>query len=167
MRYPRLTRPGCWHESTDTLSPTASTDPRLPTSNDDFLMHRLPNKYSVLRFRFAALLLLAKWALIVGSAAVLGDSLFVGNQDLTRLAIALMALAVLAMLAQWLFAARSRCPLCVGHPMAHKSCAIHRDARRLFGSYRLQVALYVVFQGWFRCPFCGESTAIEVRRQRH
>ena len=130
-------------------------------------MHRLPNKPAVLRFRFAALLLLAKWVLIVGSASFLGYSLFVGNQDLTRLSIGLIGLAVLAMLAQWLVAARARCPLCVGHPMAHKSCATHRDARRLFGSYRLHVALYVVFQGWFRCPFCGESTAIEVRHHHH
>ena len=130
-------------------------------------MHRLPNKYSVTRFRFAALLLLGKWSLIAGSAAVLGYSLWGANRDLTYLAIGLMGLAVLVTLALWLIASRAHCPLCIGQPLAHKTCVTHRDTRRLFGSYRLRVALCVVFQGWFRCPFCGESTAIEVRHHRH
>ena len=130
-------------------------------------MHRLTNSYSVLQFRIAALLLLIKWPLIAGSATALGYSLCVANRDLTFLAICLLGLAVLVALAQWLVADRARCPLCVGQPMAHKTCVTHRDTRRLFGSYRLRVAHCVVFQGWFRCPFCGESTAIEVRHHHH
>ena len=54
-----------------------------------------------------------------------------------------------------------------GHPLAHKACVMHRNTRRLFGSYRLRVAMAVVFLGWFRCPYCGEPTAIAVRHRRH
>jgi len=130
-------------------------------------MHRLPNKYSVTRFRFAAWLLLGKWLLVAGSAVLLGYSLWVVNRDLTDLAVALMGLAVLVMLAQWLVAVRARCPLCIGFPLAHNACVTHRDSRRLFGSYRLRVAMSVVFQGWFRCPYCGESTVVAVRHRHH
>ena len=130
-------------------------------------MHHLPNQYAVTRFRFAAWLLLGKWSLIVGSAAVLPYSLCVADRDLTHLAIGLIGLAVLVTVVQWLIAARARCPLCIGHPLAHKACATHRGTRRLFGSYRLWVAMTVIFAGWFRCPYCGEPTAISVRRHRH
>jgi len=130
-------------------------------------MHRLPNRYSVTRFRFAAALLLGKWLLVAGSVALLGYALWVASRDLTDLAVALMGLAVLVMFAEWLVAARARCPLCIGFPLAHNTCATHRDSRRLLGSYRLRVAMAVVFQGWFRCPYCGEPTVVAVRRRRH
>jgi hypothetical protein len=126
-------------------------------------MHRLPRQYSVIRFRIAALLLLVKWVVIVGSSGSLAYALFMANRDLTHLAIILLGLVVPIALLQWLVANRARCPLCIGLPLAHMACATHRGTRRIFGSYRLRVAISVIFQGWFRCPYCGESVAIEVR----
>lgn len=131
-------------------------------------MHRLPNPHSVSRFRFAAFLLLVKWLLLFGSAGLLPYSLVVGNRDLTHLAIGLLGLALLTLVLQWLVAARARCPLCIGHPLAHKACATHRNVRRFCGSYRFHVALSVIFRGCFRCPYCGEATVVAVRhRHRH
>ena len=130
-------------------------------------MHRLPNQYLVTRFRFAAWLFLGNWLLVVVAMALLGYSLWVVDPHLSHLAIALLGLAVLVTVAQWLIAAHARCPLCIGRPLAHKSCAIHRNTRRLLGSYRLRVAMSVAFLGRFRCPYCGEPTAIEVRHRRH
>lgn len=129
-------------------------------------MHRLPNTHSVNRFRFAAFLLLVKWLLVFASAGLLGYSLWAGNRQLTLLAMVLLGLAVLTMFLQWLVAARARCPLCIGHPLAHKACATHRHTRRFCGSYRVYVAICVIFRGCFRCPFCGEPTAVEVRQRR-
>jgi len=129
-------------------------------------MHRLPNQYSVTRFRLAALLLLVKWLLVMAAAAVLCNSLCVGNCDLTLLAVGLLGLAVATTLVQWLVAGRVRCPLCIGHPLSHRACATHRETRRLFGSYRLRVAMAVIFKGRFRCPYCAEFTVIAVRRRR-
>ena len=128
-------------------------------------MHRLPNSYSVTRFRAAAMLMLGKWLLLAVAAAVLGYSLWVADRDLTHLSIGLVVLAVPLTVGQWLFASRARCPLCIGHPLVRKGCMMHRNTRRLLGSYRLHVAMAVVFQGSFRCPYCGESTAIAVRRR--
>jgi hypothetical protein len=129
-------------------------------------MHRLPSQYSVTRFQLAALLLLVKCLLFPASAVILCLSLCVGSRNLTAFAIVLLVLILPVALLQWLIANRARCPLCIGHPLAHKSCAVHRDTRRLFGSYRLLVALTVIFLGRFHCPYCGESTLIAIRQPR-
>lgn len=128
-------------------------------------MHHLPSRYAVTRFRSAAALLLLKWVLVVSSAVCLGCSALVANRDLAHLAIGLIGLVVPVTLVQWLTATRARCPLCIGHPLAHRACATHHGTRRLFGSYRLRVAVAVLFRGSFRCPYCGEPTVIEVRRR--
>ena len=129
-------------------------------------MHRLPSQYSVTRFRFAALLLLTKVLLFVGSAAVLAHALWVGDRQLTHLGVGLLCLVLPVAIAQWLVAGRARCPLCVGHPLAHSGCIPYRGTRRLFGSYRLRIALSILMKNRFRCPYCGESTLVAVRIRR-
>lgn len=57
----------------------------------------------------------------------------------------------------------TNCPLCRSGPMSSKGCAKHRNAKSMLGSYRLMVALSVLFLRRFRCPYCGESTALEVK----
>jgi len=59
----------------------------------------------------------------------------------------------------------SKCPLCRSGPMSSKRCARHRSARKIFGSYRLTVALSVIFLNRFRCPYCGESTRLQVKEK--
>ena len=59
----------------------------------------------------------------------------------------------------------SKCPLCRSGPMSSKGCAKHRNARKILGSYRLTVALSVLFLNRFRCPYCGESTRLQVKEK--
>ena len=129
-------------------------------------MHRLPSQQSVHRFRLVALLVLATRLLVVGSPMLLGYALVVADRDLSHLALGLLSLVVPITHIQWIGAARLRCPLCIGTPLAHNRCAKSRRARRLFGSYRLRVALAILTEDHFRCPLCGEFTAIAVRRRR-
>lgn len=58
-----------------------------------------------------------------------------------------------------------KCPLCRSGPMTPKRCAKHRQAGRLFGSYRLRVAATVLLLNRFRCPYCGESTRCRVKEK--
>ena len=52
--------------------------------------------------------------------------------------------------------------------LAKKDCTKHRHARTFLGSHRLRVALAILFRNSFRCPYCNESTILEVRGQsRH
>lgn len=129
-------------------------------------MHRLPHEEYVIRFRVAAALLLVKWLMIPAVAGLLGYALFHGKRDLVHLALGMGGVTVVLFIWQWLVAARCRCPLCLGLPLAHKACVKNRTATRLWGSYRLRVAHAIFWQGCFRCPYCGETTVMEVRQRR-
>jgi hypothetical protein len=58
-----------------------------------------------------------------------------------------------------------KCPLCRSAPMSSKRCVRHRNARRFLGSYRMRVALAVLFTNQFRCPYCGEPTRCKVKNR--
>ena len=126
-------------------------------------MHGLSNHHMVRRFRFAALLLLLKWLLMSGFPGLLGYSMWAERRDLTWYALGLLGIGVVVSLAHWIIAARARCPLCLVPSFSHQQCSKHRKALHFLGSYRLFVALAVIFKGYFRCPYCGEPTAMEVR----
>lgn len=88
------------------------------------------------------------------------------DRELTELAIALGVLAMLVTFIQWIIAQRARCPLCLTPVLAVKGCAKHRSARTFIGSYRLRVALAILFKDRFHCPYCHEPTAMEVRNRQ-
>jgi hypothetical protein len=68
-----------------------------------------------------------------------------------------------SMVTKFLISGRLRCPLCMMPPLANRGCARHRNAYRLFGSYKLAVAGSILFKDSFRCPYCGEPTAMLAR----
>jgi hypothetical protein len=41
----------------------------------------------------------------------------------------------------------------------------HPKARSVMGSHRLRVALAILFKNRFRCPYCNESTEMEIRER--
>ncbi len=131
-------------------------------------MHRLPSQSIVNRFRVASLLLLAKWLLVPAALATLSWAVLHRDKSMTTISGGIALVIVIVTIIQWLIANRTRCPLCLTPSLAKKNCSKHRNARRLLGSYRLRVALSILFRGHFRCPYCGEPTAMEVReRRRH
>jgi hypothetical protein len=130
-------------------------------------MHRLPNRYAVNRFKAAAWLLAVKWLLVAFSALVIAYAVFVFDVMLAVTGLGVfMSCGVIAIM-QWLIAARARCPLCLTQPVAVRGCATNRNAKRLFGSHRLRVAVSIILQNNFRCPYCGEMTTLEVRKAAH
>lgn len=131
------------------------------------VMHRLPSKSTLRKFRIASIVVLA---------AGLGPLLFFGfaiyglvMRELYWVLIAAFCLAggLLLLLLSFILSARLRCPLCMVPPLVRRGCSKHRDAERLFGSHRFKVATSIIFTNKFRCPYCGERTAMQVRnRQR-
>lgn len=126
-------------------------------------MHRLPSRYTVTRFKVASWLMVLLSILLLATPGVLLHSLVTSNTNLASLALGLMAGTVAVGVMQWIVAARARCPLCHAKSIARNGCSKHRNARALFGSYRLRVATSIIFQNKFRCPYCGESTAAKAR----
>jgi hypothetical protein len=98
--------------------------------------------------------------LIIG---LLAQATLTANFDLTLIGVALVIPFFVLMFIQWIVASRTGCPLCRTPVLAPRSCIKHRRARSFLGSHRLRVALAVLFRNHFRCPYCNESTALEVR----
>jgi hypothetical protein len=126
-------------------------------------MHLFRSKSAILRFRAASILLCARCLLAPLASMTFLYAVFQHDGKLTYVGIGLGAAAVLSTLFQWILAARARCPLCLTPVLATKECAKHRRARTLLGSYRLRVALSILFKNTFHCPYCSEKSGMKVR----
>jgi hypothetical protein len=129
-------------------------------------MHRLPSKRSIYRLRMAALLMTGKCLITPVAAGMFLHSYVVSDLALSRVAIGLLVITGVLVLLQWIVAARANCPLCFGPVLGCKACAKNHKAQRLLGSHRLRVAADILLNNSFRCPYCGESTLLELRRKR-
>lgn len=126
-------------------------------------MHRFQSKTAILRLKFAAFLFCIVWALIPAVGGFLAYSIFRHDLELTVIAMGVGLVTILGAILQCVVAARTRCPLCMTPVLARKGCSKHRNARTFLGSYRLRVALGVLFRDSFLCPYCHEASALEVR----
>lgn len=129
-------------------------------------MHKFPSTYAIRRIRLAALLLGAKCLLFPAALGVLIYAVAIENQQLTYYGLGLLILTGITVIFQWHLASRANCPLCQTPVLADKGCVKHRNAKPLFGSHRLRVALSVLFLNQFRCPYCGEPSVMQVRDSR-
>lgn len=129
-------------------------------------MHRFQSRSTIVRFKFASLLLCLKCLMAPTAVAILAYSIVKHDMDLTWVSIGIGGATVLTLIVQWILASRTRCPLCLTPVLATKGCSKHRHAKTFLGSYRLRVSLSALFKGWFRCPYCNEPSVLEVRERR-
>lgn len=129
-------------------------------------MHRLPDIRTLRRFRVSAVLLLAKWLVVPCAIGILAYGLVWHQTWRIWLGLGLVGLTVVLGIWQRLAAASCRCPLCLGRPLSGSGASRNRKAQRLLGSYRLRVASSIIFRKSFRCPYCGEPTAVALRQRR-
>ena len=80
------------------------------------------------------------------------------KRELLFAALGFLGFGLVILLVWRLSAAEARCSLCMGPIFLHRSCSRNRNAKQIFGSYRLRVARDIVLTRSFRCPYCGEST---------
>jgi hypothetical protein len=126
-------------------------------------MHRFQSQSTITRFRLASFLLCLKLLLIPGILGLLAYSIVESDHKLTYIALGAAGGTLMLAVLQFLLAGRARCPLCMTPVLASKGCSKHRNARTFFGSYRLRVALAVLFKGSFKCPYCNEPSVMEIR----
>lgn len=129
-------------------------------------MHHPHSASAARRLRIASLLLLANRLLILPAIGLLLVSLFTAEHKHMLLGSLLMAICLLLLMAQCIAARRAGCPLCRTPVLASMGCVKHRNAKCLFGSYSLRVALWITFVQRFRCPYCNEPTSMVVREKR-
>ncbi len=126
-------------------------------------MHRLHSRYAVTRFKLASWALVFMYVMIPSTVGILIYSIAVEEKEYTWLGLCGMVATAVVFIFQWGISFRARCPLCHARSIARNGCAKHQLARPLLGSYRLRVACAVIFMECFRCPYCGESTAVKAR----
>lgn len=128
-------------------------------------MHRLPSSYTLRRFRVASLLVIVMFLMIpVVLGSVLCGVQLVENQWFIIAGIA-CGVGILCSIVNLILSGRVRCPLCIVPPLQNRKCSRHKSARKLLGSHSLRVAYSIMFTGMFKCPYCGEPTAMEVRQR--
>ena len=127
-------------------------------------MYRLPNHFSVRRFRISSWLFLLKWLLVLAGVGFLVWAMVSSDFRSALISTSLFFAALLIGLLHCLISHGAFCPLCHARPIGTGICAKHRSARRMLGSHRLRVAGSIILNGYFRCPYCGEFTAVKSRR---
>ncbi len=131
-------------------------------------MHHLRSASVVHHFRIAAFLWFVICMLVPVSVGLLVQSVWFENFQLTMAGSGVAMLSLLLVIPLWAEGSNTNCPLCWTPVLTPKACSKHRDARKLMGSHRLRVALAILFKNQFRCPYCNESTALELRHSpRH
>ncbi len=128
-------------------------------------MHHLRSVVAVMRFRLAASLLVSDCLLAAVSAVLLIHSLMTQDRQQTMIAAVLGIVSMVLVLAQWSAASRAGCPLCMTPVLAPRACMRHRRAKTFLGSHRLWVALAILFKNQFRCPYCNESTSLQLKER--
>lgn len=108
------------------------------------------------------MLLLESRLLTIVAGGLLLFSLYAHDRHLMILGSGFLVIGCMLIIAQWVSASHAGCPLGRTPVLAPMRCMKHRRARSMLGSYRLKVALAIMFTERFRCPYCNESTALNV-----
>ncbi len=128
-------------------------------------MHRLPSHATLRRFRIASLLVVLMFLAVPMAIAASCYAFVSGSHVWFVAAGGMVAAGLIAMVLNLILSSRLRCPLCMVPPLLNRRCSKHRNAPTMFGSHRLVVAKSILFRDNFRCPYCGEPTAMQVRER--
>ena len=129
-------------------------------------MHRLNSRSTLRRIRLAVWVLLIRQLLTIASISLVVVATFHRDYPLALAAVSIGGLVIFLTILGRIMAQRTKCPLCMVPVLGASSCAKHRKAQKLLGSYRLRVAMTSLFLCYFACPYCQEMTAMEVRTPR-
>ena len=128
-------------------------------------MHRLPSKTVLRRFRIASAVVILMWISVPIAIGLLIYGILSGEHIWLVYAAISVGVGLFGAVFNLILSGPVRCPLCMVPPLLNRSCSKHRTALKLFGSHKLRVANSILFKGNFRCPYCGEPTAMEVRER--
>lgn len=130
-------------------------------------MHRLSSAAILRKFRVSSFLVLITILLPPVALGFLVYGVLSNKHEWMVYAAAVVAGWILLTIVNFVISSRLKCPLCMVPPLLNKSCSRHRNAVKMLGSYRLKVAHSIIFRDSFRCPYCGEPTAMQVRKRHH
>lgn len=130
-------------------------------------MHHLRTIPAIIHFRVSALIWMINCLLPLVAAGLLIELMCAGSTHSALLGLAVLALSPVMVIPHWAASSHTNCPVCWTLVLAPKHSAKHRNAKTLMGSHRLRVAVAILCKNEFRCPYCNESTALELPNTRH
>jgi hypothetical protein len=129
-------------------------------------MHRLSSHHLLKRFRITSLFLVLTFLSLPVAIGFLSYGLLEKDAGWMQVAGYVLAAGLVLKVLSHIVGGRLKCPLCMGTPLRNLGCSKHKSAQTLFGSHKLDVAVSILFQDKFRCPYCGETTGMQVRERR-
>jgi hypothetical protein len=127
-------------------------------------VHRIRHEHVLNSLRFgSALLLLALCMAGVSLVAVI-LGFWMQNNVVLLSALGILILSGVIFIIFRILASSARCPLCFCPVLFPKNETCHTNSVTLMGSHRLRVMTDILTKAEFRCPYCNEPTACELKR---
>lgn len=135
-------------------------------------MHHQRSKYALRQLQIGACHVMLHILLGAVAFGSLAYTAFRHDERGVYISLGLVALWVVSCLVFFFKASGTRCSLCMTPLWVGRKCQKHRNAKPAFGvSYRLELAISLLFKDRYRCPYCGESFSTQkvrggVRRRK-
>jgi len=127
-------------------------------------MHRFRSSFSIFRLRVVSVIVCLKFITFPIGIFFLLRGTLIWHYQTVVIAIALLLSVIALSIITWALSRGTRCPLCHVATFGNSGCSKNSNARKLFGSYALYAAIFILFRGRFRCPYCNEPVALELRK---
>jgi len=127
-------------------------------------MHRFRSSFSIFRLRMVAVIVCLKFIMLPFGIFFLLRGTLIWDYQTVVIAIAILLGVVALSIITWSLSRGTRCPLCHVATFGNSGCSKNSKARKLFGSYALYAAIFILSRGRFRCPYCNEPVALELRK---
>lgn len=129
-------------------------------------MHHIQSKFRANAFRRAStVFILAYLSLFVAAGSTI---YIIVEEPEGQLALygSILGTTLLLWILALIISGTCRCQLCQASTMRSLKCSHHTRAKRLLGSYRLRIAVAILFKGSFRCSYCGEAFNLKPKEER-
>ncbi len=129
-------------------------------------MHRQHSNRTLKSLRYGAVHFLLNLCLVFISAALLIAGFAIHQDILLWSGAGIGVLTIISVITFFILSLSWHCPLCMGKIWVRSGCRRHRNAKSAWGiSYRLHIALAVLFSKSYRCPYCGEPFSTSKTRR--
>lgn len=120
-------------------------------------MHRQHSSHTLRSLHLGAIHFVLNALLIVAAISLLTAGIIIGDNNWLWIGTSVLAVWIISAFVFFLCSLSWHCPLCMGKVWVRTGCRRHRNLRPALGiSYRLGIALCVLFKSRYRCPYCGE-----------
>lgn len=128
-------------------------------------MHHQRSSHSLRLLRRGAYHFLFNVVLGISAVCAIGYSVYHNNEIWLYMSLGLLAFWLISLFTFFIKASNLRCSLCMSPLWLSRKCQRPKNVKPALGiSYRLGLALAVVFKGNYSCHYCGESFSAKKAR---